>query len=494
MMPSQEEKNKVMRPLPTIHNPASFKNLKICVLQPDYSTSKVDYQYYDPKRDLSALMPEAIIDHIFLNKLTTYHQLKEVKENGYDIYINLCEGYLEWEVPSIDVIMSLDLLGLPYSGPSANLYDPPKTIMKYLAFCEDVKTPAHILIESEADITQLPGNLQFPLFIKPAKAGDSLGVDNASKVNNAEELASKVKNILAHFGSALVEEYIDGREFTVLVCANADGKTCTSFVPVEYIFPEGFSFKTYALKTSELHPNANIAVRDTTLAKRLQSIAEQVFMSFNGVGYARLDFRMNKNDEIFFLEINFTCSVFYAQGYEGSADYILLHDGIGQRGFLERIIIEGMARHRRKEKVYSIKGNAIAGYGIYARWDLPKNTILFQGEEKSQRIVTKKYVDENWNEREKLNFRRYAYPISKEVYILWDLQPEEWSPQNHHCDANCSYVGLNVVLNRDVKKGEELTLDYASFLDDTMEPFQCNCGSTLCRGLIKGNAGNKIKF
>ena len=121
MMPSLEEKNKSMRPLPTLNNNKSFQDLKICVLQPDYSTSKVDYQNYDPKRDLSVIMPEAIIDHIFLNKLTTYQQLKELKEKQYDIYINLCEGYLEWEVPSIDVIMSLDLLELPYTGPSANL-------------------------------------------------------------------------------------------------------------------------------------------------------------------------------------------------------------------------------------------------------------------------------------------------------------------------------------------------------------------------------------
>ena len=74
--------------------------------------------------------------------------------------------------------------------------------------------------------------------------------------------------------------------------------------------------------------------------------------------------------------------------------------------------------------------------------------MLFKGEERSQRIVTKKYVDENWDEREKLNFRRYAYPISKDTYILWDLRPEEWSPQNHSCDANCEYQGLNVITNR----------------------------------------------
>lgn len=481
-----------MLSLPQLNHAESFAKLKIAVLQPDYSTSGVDYQYYDPKRDLSVIMPEATIDHIFLNKLSTYQQLKQLKEKKYDIYINLCEGYLEWKVPSIDVITSLDLLELPYTGPSANLYDPTKAIMKYLAFCESVKTPAHIVIESYDEIDALPGNLQFPLFVKPAKAGDSLGVDDASKANNLEDLKKKVKAILDEFGSALVEEYIDGREFTVLVCGNADGRTCTSFKPIEYIFPEGFAFKTYALKTSELHPNANISVEDKALSAQLQSIAEQVFLSFNGVGYARMDFRMNHKGEIFFLEINFTCSVFYAEGYEGSADYILMHDGVGKRGFLERIIVEGMARHQRKQKLFSIKGNSISGYGIYAKYDLPQHTLLFKGEERAQRIVTKKYVDDHWDEREKLNFRRYAYPISKDTYILWDLQPEEWSPQNHSCDANCEYQGLNVVTNRNIQKGEELTLDYAQFLDHTMEPFECQCGSAKCRGLIRGKQKNSL--
>lgn len=483
MLLLDEEKTKNM---PTLGQAESFANLKICVLQPDYSTSGVDYQYYDPKRDLSLIMPEAFIDHVFLNKLTTYQQLKELKNHNYDIYINLCEGYLEWKVPSIDVITCLDLLELPYTGPSANLYDPPKTIMKYLAFCEDINTPAHILIESEDDLTQLPGSLHFPLFIKPAKAGDSLGIDDASKVNNKKDLLIKTKAILDEFGSALVEEYIEGREFTVLVCANDDGKTCTKFLPVEYIFPKGFAFKTYALKTSELHPNANIPVTDQSLAKRLQDIAEQIFMSFNGVGYGRMDFRMNEKGELFFLEINFTCSVFYAQGYEGSADYILMHDGTGQRGFLERIIIEGIARYQRKQKKFTIKGNAIAGYGMYAKFDLPKGSLLFNGEEKAQRIVTKKYVDEHWDESAKLNFRRYAYPISSEVYILWSASPEDWSPQNHSCDANCKYIGLNVYTNRAIQKDEELTLDYSTFLDETMEPFECKCKSQNCKGLIKG--------
>ena len=107
--------------------------LRICVLQPDYTTSDVDYQNYDPPRELSHLIPEASIDHVLLNKLSTYKQLKELKKKNYDIFVNLCEGYLDWSVPSIDVIYFMELLNLPFTGPTSLLYDPPKDLMKYVA-------------------------------------------------------------------------------------------------------------------------------------------------------------------------------------------------------------------------------------------------------------------------------------------------------------------------------------------------------------------------
>ncbi len=123
--------------------------------------------------------------------------------------------------------------------------------------------------------------------------------------------------IYNEYGPLLVEEYIDGREFTVLVAANEDGKNCKVFKPVEYVFPEGKSFKTYSLKTSELHPDCNFPCTDPILDRELREEAEKIFKGFNGVGYARLDFRVNDKNEIFFLEINFTCSVFYTDGYRG---------------------------------------------------------------------------------------------------------------------------------------------------------------------------------
>lgn len=327
--------------------------MKVCVLQPDYSTTAVDYQYYDPPRNLSALLPGAQVEHVFLNKLTTYRQLKALQHAGYDIFVNLCEGYLEWEVPSIDVIYTLELLGMPFTGPTTLLYDPPKELMKYVAYCEGVPTPAYSLIEEGTDVEDAIAQLSFPLFIKPAKAGDSLGIDQASLVNDKEALLEKIHALLPEYPQLLAEEYINGREFTVLVAANADGHTATIYKPVEFIFPEGFSFKTYALKTSELHPEANVPVSDPAVEQQLRDAAARIFRGFNGVGYARLDFRMDAAGRLYFLEINFTCSVFYGDGYEGSADYILKYDGTGQQGFLRHIIAEGIARHKRiRKKIY----------------------------------------------------------------------------------------------------------------------------------------------
>ena len=136
--------------------------MKVCVLQPDYSTSSVDYKNYDPPRNIASLLPNDTVDHVFLNKLHTYKQLKELKNKGYDIFVNLCEGYLEWDVPSIDVIYTLELLNLPHTGPSSLLYDPPKELMKYVAYTEGVSTPPYVLVENMEDVETAIEQLRFP--------------------------------------------------------------------------------------------------------------------------------------------------------------------------------------------------------------------------------------------------------------------------------------------------------------------------------------------
>ena len=467
--------------------------MKICVLQPDYSTSIVDYRHYDPTRDLARLAPQHQVDHVKLHKLTVYKQLRALAREGYDIFVNLTDGYLEWDIPSIDVIHSLDALGLPYTGPSAALYHPAKELMKYVAQSTGVRIPAYDVVESVDELARVARRLFFPLFVKPSWAGDSLGIDEHSLARDAEALRAKVVATLPDYPQLLVEEYIEGREFTVLVMATPDGpRHCTSFLPIEFIFDHGAKFKTYAMKTSELHPDANVPVRDAALAARLRSAAEKVFTGFNGVGYARMDFRMDPQGDLYFLEVNFSCSLFYSDGLEGSTDYILKHDGIGQAGFLEMIIVEGRTRYERKQKLYVVRGSSIAGFGIYARRDIAPGEVVFKGEERSQRIVTREYVRQHWSADEQEVFRHYAYPLSDEVFVLWADDPADWAPQNHSCEPNTVLRGLDLVAQHAVPKGAELTLDFATLQNPESEPFTCNCGTASCRGQISGTPGNSV--
>ncbi|MFM8473632.1 MAG: SET domain-containing protein-lysine N-methyltransferase [Candidatus Kapaibacterium sp.] len=476
--------------------------MRLCVLLPDYSTSTVDYRHYDPPRDLSRWLPEHEVCTVFLHKLSTYAQLRALKDEGFDCFINLCEGYLEWDVPSIDVITALEMLDLPFTGPTSALYDPPKPLMKYVAYCNDVAVPEGVVVHAGDDALRATAELRhhvgYPLFVKPAKAGDSLGIDERSLVRSDEELLTVTRHLSAEYPDLLVERYVAGREFTVLVSADApasgghEAPGCTVYRPLEYVFSGTDGFKTYALKTRELHAECNVPCSDADLDARLRDAAARIFRGFGGKGYARMDFRVEASGTVVFLEVNFTCSVFYTDGYEGSADHILLSDPHGHRGFLLHIIDEGMARHRARQSCYEVLPAGVHGYGMFARQDLRKGDIVFLGEERSQRIVTKRWVERHWDERARKDFRHYAYPVSSEVYILWDERAENWAPQNHSCEPSTAYDGLNVVALRDIARGEELTLDYAEVLDETAAPFACTCGSSRCRGMIKGSPDNTV--
>jgi D-alanine-D-alanine ligase len=470
--------------------------MKLCVLLPDYSNSNVDYRHYDPPRDLTRWLPDHEVSTVFLNKVSTYAQLRTLKAENFDCFINLCEGYLEWDVPSIDVITTLELLDLPFTGPTSALYDPSKPLMKYVAYCNQVAVPEGVMIRAHdaplGKTAELRAHIGYPLFVKPAKAGDSLGIDETSLVQSDSELDSTVTRLLAEYPEVLVERYVEGREFTVLVSADASADTCTVYRPLEYVFRGADRFKTYALKTRELHAECNVPCADTSLDMQLREAAASIFRGFGGKGYARMDFRVEESGRVVFLEVNFTCSVFYTDGYEGSADYILKHDPHGHRGFLMKIIQEGIARHQASQSCYEVLPTGIHGYGTFARRSLRQGEIVFRGEERAQRIVTKRWVESHWDKRAQEDFKRYAYPISSEVYILWDERPEKWAPQNHSCDPTTLYDGLNVVARRDIECGEELTLDYADILDENSPPFRCSCTASSCRGTILGFRNNTI--
>ncbi len=452
-----------------------------------------EHAQYDPPRDLTHLAPDWSFTHIFLHKATIYTQLKDAKKQNFDIYVNLCEGQLTWDIASVDVIHALESLGLPYTGPTPELYEPRKDALKLVARYAAVRSPRYAAVSSVEEVTRAIRTLRYPLFVKPNGSGDSWGIDEASFCHDAQSVALKARELLAQHDSVLIEEYVCGREFSVLVAADpSNPKTPIAYPPIEFRFPEGHDFKTYDLKNTQFLPAQNIRVTDAGLEETLSGAARRFFLTYGGIGYCRMDFRLDDEGEPNILDANFTCSVFYPDKYLGTADYILKLDNAGAPGFLRHIVAEGIARWKARQNAYAVRNDGVSGLGIEAARKIARGEIVFKGEERSQRIATKRWVENTWNAAEKVTFAEYAYPLDDEVFILWSDDPLEWSPQNHSCDPNCAYDGLNVIALRDIAFGDELTLDYADFCSETSAQFQCGCGASNCRGLVRGSPGNSV--
>lgn len=349
--------------------------MKVCVLQPDYGDSTVDYKNYDPPRDLSTWLPDDEVHTLLLRKATVYRQLREASRKGYDIYVNLCEGYLDWDTPSLDVIWSLDLLNLPYTGPNLRLYDPSKVEMKFVAIDNGVTTPDFVEARTPEDVERAARELRFPLFVKPARSGDSLGIDEQSLARDEKALTSKCAQLWEDFDAALIEEFIEGREATVLMASR--GNDPIVLQPLEFLFANPTDFKTYALKVTEHHPDSNRSWPHDSIAVRLKEAARKIFLGFRGEGYARLDFRVAADGQVYFLDINFACSIFYAPGHEGSADYVLRDAPGGPSAFLRHIIADGLERHRQRQPKVERRRD-----GYFALRDLTPGELLEDLEDK----------------------------------------------------------------------------------------------------------------
>jgi D-alanine-D-alanine ligase len=70
--------------------------------------------------------------------------------------------------------------------------------------------------------------------------------------------------------------------------------------------------------------------------------------------------------------------------------------------------------------------------------------------------------------------------------VIWSEDPQEWMPVNHACDPSGWLSGLDVVARLPLERGDEVTLDYATFYNERMPDFACTCESASCRRIVRG--------
>ena len=191
----------------------------------------------------------------------------------------------------------LDLMGIKYtgSGPLSSGMAMDKGITKMVFEAKGVPTPKGITLEKGKCSSQLADyGMGFPVIVKPCCGGSSVGVCIA---NNQTEYQAALAEAFSYENEVVVEQFITGREFSVAV---VDGKA----YPVIEIAPlQGFydyKNKYQAGSCVETCP----ADLSSALTKEMQKYAEKGYKALNLQAYARLDFLMDDEGNMYCLEAN----------------------------------------------------------------------------------------------------------------------------------------------------------------------------------------------
>ena len=461
--------------------------MNLCILSDAYNTSSSPLKAHDLPCDPSPYLAGHRCEKVYLGKATAVRQLIELSRKGYDAFINLCDGAWDEDRPGIEVVQALERLDQAFTGATASFYEPSREAMKRVCASWGIRAPAYAFAKNEHDVARAARSLRFPLIVKHPSSYSSIGLTPASRVESEGALYEQATQMIEAYGRALIEEFIDGREFTVLVAENPDDlEAPTAYVPVEFRFPEGESFKHFDLKWIDYGGMAAVPCLDGALAERLKDLARKLFLGLGGTGYGRCDIRMDARGDLYLLEINPNCGVFYPPENPGSADFILMHDPAGHEGFARQIVEAARRRQERRQRKWEVRTGGEGGYGLYAQEPIRAGQTIEVYEEQPHVLVSKAHVKRHWGPLRRSWFERYAYPLTDEVYVLWPSDPEDWKPINHACDPNAWLDGLNLVARRDIAPGEEVTMDYATFCDESMQAFACSCGADACRGVIRG--------
>jgi D-alanine-D-alanine ligase len=290
--------------------------------------------------------------HHVIRKSKVEDQIRSLMDDGVEVFVNLCDGTPDEPVSGLQLIKAMEKLGAAFTGADSHCFDPTRQEMKRVAARVGVPTPASAFVKSMADVERAARTLRFPMLVKPPHGYASVGISKASRVTNVDELKKQAAATMKTEGRALIEEFIEGREFTCLVAENPDDPAHPlTFRPVEFKFPEGESFKHYDLKWVDYDKMKVVPVDDPDFDRRLRDYTTRIFAEFGVRGYARTDFRRGKDGEFYMLEINPNCGIFYPPSEPGSADFSLLNDPMGHQGFMDLIIRSGMRRQAEALRV-----------------------------------------------------------------------------------------------------------------------------------------------
>ncbi len=196
-----------------------------------------------------------------------------------------------------------DCIGLPYTTcdatTSALTFNKRFTVAVAAFAGINVARSMHIFRNDVIDEEEIISNLRFPVFVKPNNGGSSIGM---SKVDNpSEEIGLALQKAFNEDDQVLVEEFIEGREFTIGVF-KSKGEIIT--LPVTEVKSKK-KFFDFEAKYKGLSEETTPAIADESILDKVRATAKKIYAVFNCKGVIRIDFIYNEEKgEPYMLEIN----------------------------------------------------------------------------------------------------------------------------------------------------------------------------------------------
>ena len=251
----------------------------------------------------------------------------------------------------------LEMIGIPYVGsnPLSHSLALDKVVAKMI-FCQHgIPTPEFVVLDNHEKITV---DLPFPLIVKPKNEAVSMGIQI---VTNEEELKSAVTEIFKMFNqSVLVERYIEGREINVALIGNNPPE---ALPPCEIVFPKDKGPRIYTIEDKKHTSGREIEVKcpvslSNELIENAKQIALKAYLALGCYDFSRVDMRLDKDNNLYVLEINSLPSL----GEHGSFTHAAHNIGLDFPQLVNRLAETASARYfgTPKPSLYQSNGGKLS--------------------------------------------------------------------------------------------------------------------------------------
>jgi D-alanine-D-alanine ligase len=286
-----------------------------CNLKKEDETKPADYySEFDSEETIHAITSALrsrghSVDYVDVERSNLFSFFKK---HSADMVFNIAEGnhgkFRESEVPAI-----LDYLNIPYTGSNtlSLALALNKALTKKILKAENIPTPPfQILVKGNE---KLDPSLRFPLILKPNCEGSAKGINKSNVVHSPQELFDKANEIISFYKQeVLVEEFIEGREFTVGVLEN--GKTeVLPILEIDFSSCAKSGEYFYSWRMKEFQGNVEMGLTptfycparlDRETEKKIKEVALRTHRAVGCLDISRTDIRLSEDNIPYVLEIN----------------------------------------------------------------------------------------------------------------------------------------------------------------------------------------------